>query len=158
VSDILANQGRWGRPFASTTHAGLPAALAHAEWWWKCVLRAWAFRCGPARAGTRAPPQRPQLQGGRAERGRARARRGGAVVCAALSLAVTVAEVTVSDRLPNLSVFAAALHAAAGHEASVELLALAFLVPPAPPLPLHARCGRRALAAADAVLWRYGVG
>lgn len=34
-----------------------------------------------------------------------------------------------SDRLPNLSVFAAAVHAAAGYEASTELLALAFLVP-----------------------------
>jgi len=139
VSDILANQGRWGRPFASTTHAELPAALAHAEWWWKCVLRAWAFRCGPARADTRAPPRRPRLQGGRAKRGRAR--RAAAIACAALSLAVTVAEVTVSDRLPNLSVFAAALHAAAGHEASAELLALAFLVPPPPPRP--ARCSPR---------------
>ena len=44
VADILDNMGRWGRPFVSTTHAALPAALAHMEWWWKCVLRAWAFR------------------------------------------------------------------------------------------------------------------
>ena len=44
VADILENVGHWGRAFVSTTHAQLPATLAHVEWWWKCVLRAWAFR------------------------------------------------------------------------------------------------------------------
>lgn len=44
MADILENVGHWGRAFVSTTHAELPAALAHMEWWWKCVLRAWAFR------------------------------------------------------------------------------------------------------------------
>ena len=44
MADILENVGHWGRAFVSTTRAELPAALAHMEWWWKCVLRAWAFR------------------------------------------------------------------------------------------------------------------
>ena len=58
--------------------------------------------------------------------------RAAAVLTGALSLAVTVAEVTLSDRLPNLSVFASALHATAGNETVSELLGFAFLVlPPA---------------------------
>ena len=44
MADILENVGHWGRAFVSTTHAELPAALARMEWWWKCVLHAWAFR------------------------------------------------------------------------------------------------------------------
>jgi len=81
VSDILANQGRWGRPFASTTHAELPAALAHAEWWWKCVLRAWAFRCGPARART-VRPRGAHGSRAAAQSAGARARAGGPPLCA----------------------------------------------------------------------------
>lgn len=50
------------------------------------------------------------------------------MVTGALSLAVTVAEVTLSNRLPNLSVFASALHAVAGNETVSELLGFAFLV------------------------------
>lgn len=49
-----------------------------------------------------------------------------------LSLAVTLAEVTVSPGLPNMSVFAYALHAMPNHETSAELLAFAFLVRPTP--------------------------
>ena len=59
-------------------------------------------------------------------------RRAAAVVTGVLSLAVTLAEVTVSPGLPNLSVFAAALHAMPTHETSTELLAFAFLVRPTP--------------------------
>ena len=56
MADILENVGHWGREFVSTTHAELPPALARMEWWWKCVLRAWAFRraCAPALARVRA--------------------------------------------------------------------------------------------------------
>ena len=60
------------------------------------------------------------------------ARRAAAVVTGVLSLAVTLAEVTVSPGLPNLSVFAHALHALPTHETSTELLAFAFLVRPTP--------------------------
>ena len=59
-------------------------------------------------------------------------RRAAAVVTGVLSLAVTLAEVTVSPGLPNMSVFAYALHAMPTHETSTELLAFAFLVRPAP--------------------------
>ena len=58
-------------------------------------------------------------------------RRAAAVVTGVLSLAVTLAEVTVSPGLPNMSVFAYALHAMPTHETSTELLAFAFLVRPA---------------------------
>ena len=55
MADILENVGHWGRAFVSTTHAELPAALAHMEWWWKCVLRAWAFRRACALLSFEAP-------------------------------------------------------------------------------------------------------
>ena len=72
-----------------------------------------------------------------------RARRAAAVVTGVLSLAVTLAEVTVSPGLPNMSVFAYALHAMPTHESATELLAFAFLVRPTPaptsvPRHLHA--------------------
>ncbi len=54
--------------------------------------------------------------------------RAAAVLTGVLSLAVTVAEVTLSDRLPNLSIFASALHATAGNETVSELLGFIFLV------------------------------
>ena len=67
-------------------------------------------------------------------------RRAAAVVTGVLSLAVTLAEVTVSPGLPNMSVFAYALHAMPSHEASTELLAFAFLVRPRPDSGAHPPC------------------
>ena len=46
MSDVLSNRLTRGQPFASSTRQQqLPPVLAHAEWWWRCVLRGWAYRC-----------------------------------------------------------------------------------------------------------------
>ena len=46
VSDVLSNRLARGQPFVSSSRAHqLPAALGHLEWWWRCVLRGWAYRC-----------------------------------------------------------------------------------------------------------------
>lgn len=48
VSDVLANRLHRGQPFhSSTRQRPLPAWLQHAEWWWRCVLRGWVYRCVP---------------------------------------------------------------------------------------------------------------
>jgi hypothetical protein len=56
------------------------------------------------------------------------ARRLLALLCAALSVAVVVAEATISPFIPNLSLFSRALHHASGNELATELLAFVFLV------------------------------
>ena len=53
-----------------------------------------------------------------------------AVLCALLSLAVVVAEATISEALPNLSVFSWALHRVSNNEILTELLTFAFLAYP----------------------------
>ena len=52
------------------------------------------------------------------------------MLCSLLSLAVVVAEATISSALPNLSVFSWALHRVSGNEILTELLAFLFLAYP----------------------------
>ena len=52
------------------------------------------------------------------------------MLCAALSLAVVVAEATISAALPNLSVFSLALHRVSGNEILTELLVFLSLAYP----------------------------
>lgn len=51
-----------------------------------------------------------------------------AVVAALLSLAIVVAEATISPYLPNLSIFSRALHHTSGNELATELLTFVSLV------------------------------
>ncbi len=53
-----------------------------------------------------------------------------AVLAAGVSLAVLVAEATISPALPNLSIFSRALHLTAGSEFATELLCFVFLAYP----------------------------
>ena len=53
-----------------------------------------------------------------------------AVLCALLSLAIVVAEATISEALPNLSVFSWALHRVSDNEILTELLTFTFLAYP----------------------------
>lgn len=51
-----------------------------------------------------------------------------ALVTAGLSIAVVLAEATISPYVPNLSVFSHALHETAGNELATELLTFVALV------------------------------
>ena len=142
VSDVLSNRLGWGRPFVSSLRAEqLPGALGHLEWWWHCVLRGWVCRCVPrlvdtavcmlldsdhdiqAEAGMACPGSHAGCR-----RAACHAHRLLALLSALLSVAVVVAEATISPYIPNLSLFSQALHEAAGNELATELAAFVFLV------------------------------
>ena len=147
VSDVLSNRLGWGRPFVSSLRAQqLPPALAGLEWWWRCVLRGWVCRCekpdcsGLCKSRTICRRPRPRSRCRRVPHVLLtwhtrevaccvlRACRLLALLCAALSVAVVVAEATISPFIPNLSLFSRALHHASDNELATEMLAFVFLV------------------------------
>ncbi|EIE18799.1 hypothetical protein COCSUDRAFT_45246 [Coccomyxa subellipsoidea C-169] len=100
VSDVLSNRLKRGQPFVSTTRQHQLPKVLGHIEWW--------WRC--------------VLRGW--------LYRLLALVFAALSVAIVIAEATISPYVPNLSVFSRALHATSGNELATELLTFVSLAYP----------------------------
>ena len=155
VSDVLSNRLRWGRPFVSSLRAQqLPDVLGHLEWWWRCVLRGWVCRCvrrsrwftcsiNTALCMLHNSDHHIQDGDGTACSGLLvqnvpksflHVHRLLALLSALLSVAVVVAEATISPYIPNLSLFSRTLHDTSGNELATEMAAFLFLVSVPPTL------------------------
>jgi len=42
---VLTNKDRGSGPFVSSQHEEVPHWLAVLEWWWRCRIAAWFYRC-----------------------------------------------------------------------------------------------------------------